>query len=101
MPRPTALAPDEVARRTAALPHWRLEAGTLARDLRFPDFRRAFAFLAAGALEAEHLDHHPDWRNVYDRVEVRLSTHDPKGLTELDFDLAQRLDGHAAALGAR
>ena len=100
MPRPPALSLAEVDQRLVGLPLWRREGQTLARDLRFPSFARAMAFFAAGALEAERLDHHPDWRNVYGRVWVRLSTHDAAGITELDFQLAERLDAHAAELGA-
>ncbi|MBI1379892.1 MAG: 4a-hydroxytetrahydrobiopterin dehydratase [Planctomycetaceae bacterium] len=100
MARPTTLTVAAIDERLRGLPLWRREGACLARDLEFPSFARAMAFLAAGALEAERLDHHPDWRNVYARVWVRLSTHDPRGITELDFVLAARLDEHAAALGS-
>jgi pterin-4a-carbinolamine dehydratase len=52
------------------------------------DFSEAFGFMARAALVAEKLDHHPEWKNVYRTVDVRLTTHDAGGLTELDFDLA-------------
>jgi len=99
MARPTVLTEAAVDERLRALPLWRREGECLARDLEFPSFARAMAFLTAGALEAERLDHHPDWRNVYNRVWVRLSTHDAGGVTELDLALAARLDAHAAAMG--
>lgn len=99
MARPTALTDAAIDERLRDLPLWRRDGECLARDFAFPSFARAMAFLAAGALEAERLDHHPDWRNVYAKVWVRLSTHDAGGITELDFALAARLDEHAAALG--
>ena len=58
--------------------------------------RRRVALQLGGTVDAEELDHHPDWSNVYDRVEVRLSTHDAGGLTGLDLELAGRIDLHAA-----
>jgi 4a-hydroxytetrahydrobiopterin dehydratase len=99
--RPKPLGDQEIAARLAKLQGWRKDGDAIARDFVFADFERAFAFLGAGALEAAKLDHHPDWRNVYSKVWVKLSTHDPKGITELDFALAERLDAHAAALGAK
>lgn len=79
------------------LPAWRLHEGKLQRDLRFPDFARAFAFLTAVALRAEANNHHPDWRNSYDRVWIQLSTHDAGGITALDVELAQAIDKLAGA----
>lgn len=52
----------------------------------------AFSFMTAIALEAEKLDHHPDWSNVYNNVRISLNTHDAKGITTLDFDLANKID---------
>ena len=93
MARPARLADDEVARRLARLPGWSLDGdGKLARSFRFADFSEAFGFVSRAALAAEKLDHHPEWSNVWNRVEVRLTTHDAGGLTELDFALAERLD---------
>ncbi len=91
MPRPKALAPFEIEARLAALPGWSLADGKLHRDFRFGDFVEAFAFMTAAALHAEKLDHHPEWSNVYARVAVDLVTHDAKGITELDFELARRM----------
>lgn len=71
---------------------WRLQAGKLCKDYEFPDFAGAFAFMTRVAAEAERLDHHPDWCNVYRRVSVRLFTHDAGGITRLDCELAQRMD---------
>ena len=62
------------------------------KTFRFADFRDALAWMVRAGFEAEALDHHPEWRNVYNRVEVRLTTHDAGGLTELDIDLATRME---------
>ena len=78
---------------------WTLDVGgkSISRKFDFRNFSEAFAFMTRAALAAEKLDHHPDWSNVYKTVEVTLSTHDAGGLTELDFDLARRMDGFAGA----
>lgn len=79
------------------LPSWTLstDGDAISRSFRFADFSEAFAFMTRGALAAEKLDHHPEWSNVYNRVEVTLTTHDAGGLTKLDFDLAGLLDAAA------
>ncbi len=58
----------------------------------FPDFVRAFGFMTSVAILAEKLDHHPEWSNVYGKVVIELTNHDAGGLTELDFDLASRIN---------
>jgi len=58
----------------------------------FKDFNEAFGFMARAALVAEKLDHHPEWFNVYNRVEVTLATHDAGGVTQRDIELAQTMD---------
>jgi 4a-hydroxytetrahydrobiopterin dehydratase len=80
-----------------ALPGWTLAPGqeAIAKSFVFGDFSAAFAFMTRGAIEAEAMNHHPDWRNVYNRVEVLLTTHDAGGLTQKDIMLAQRLDALA------
>jgi 4a-hydroxytetrahydrobiopterin dehydratase len=94
MPRPARLTAEERAAALAALPHWRLVEGreAIARSFRFKDFSEAWGFMARAALVAERLDHHPEWFNVWNRVEVTLATHDAGGLTELDVQLAQAMD---------
>jgi 4a-hydroxytetrahydrobiopterin dehydratase len=88
------LPPAELQQALRTLPQWRLVDGReLQRELRFPDFARAFAFVAAMALHAEKADHHPDYRHVYNRVSVTLTTHDAGGITARDLQLAQALDG--------
>ena len=84
---------DGLARLNAGLEvSWQLAAGKLHKGFRFPDFVAAFGFMTRAALIAERMDHHPEWRNVYNRVEVDLSTHDAGGLTALDFELARRME---------
>ncbi len=67
----------------------------VAKSFRFKDFSAAFGWMTRAALEAEKLDHHPEWRNTYNRVSVVLTTHDVKGLTVLDLQLARAMDHFA------
>lgn len=85
------------------LPRWRAADGrdAISRSYRFADFNTAFGFMTRVALMAEKLDHHPEWFNVYNRVEVTLATHDADGVTELDVRLAGFMDEAAKAAGAR
>ena len=64
----------------------------ITRTFKFKDFNEAFGFMARAALIAEKMDHHPEWFNVYNRVDVTLATHDAGGLTELDVELAAAMD---------
>jgi 4a-hydroxytetrahydrobiopterin dehydratase len=96
MPRPGRLPDAEITERLAALPGWSVQAGKLHRELTFADFTQAFAFMSDVAREADALDHHPEWFNVYNRVVIDLTTHDAGGITALDFDLARRAEEHAA-----
>ena len=89
-----------ISARLAALPGWSLRGGKLRRDYRFADFSAAFAFMTRAALRAEQLNHHPEWSNVYNRVEIALSTHDADGITTLDFTLAEAMEEFARAQGA-
>ena len=63
------------------------------KSYRFKDFTEAFAFMTRVALLAEKADHHPEWSNVYNRVEIVLTTHDADGLSQRDIDLAKAIDG--------
>ncbi len=78
----------------AALPHWRWDEARrgIARSLRFRDFSEAFAFMTRVALAAEKADHHPDWSNSWNRVEISLTTHSAGGLTRRDIELAKSID---------
>ena len=82
------------ARACAQLKGWTPKDGrdAIVRTFRFSDFTAAFGFMTRIALMAEKLDHHPEWFNVYNRVEVLLSTHDADGVTELDVKLATFMD---------
>lgn len=82
-----------------ALPHWNYDdtAQGIRRTLTFTDFAEAFGFMARVAIIAEKADHHPEWFNVYNRVEILLTTHDAGGLSQRDVDLAKAIDGFAKA----
>ncbi len=86
------LGDGEIRERLAGLDGWTRDGAALRKSFRFEDFRAAFAFMTAVALLAEKQDHHPDWSNVYNRVEIALSTHDAGGITERDFRLARAID---------
>jgi 4a-hydroxytetrahydrobiopterin dehydratase len=79
------------------LPEWREVDGreAIARTFRFRDFSEAFAFMARVALLAEKMAHHPEWFNVYNRVEVTLATHDAGGVTEKDVAMAKAMEAYA------
>lgn len=78
--------------------HWHLQSNrdAIQKTYHFTNFIQAFGFMSACALEAEKLNHHPEWFNVYNKVEVVLSTHDCQGLSSLDIDLAHKMDRLAA-----
>ena len=84
MARPKMMAEDEVLRALEGLPGWSLEQGRLTRRFELVDFVSAFSWMAAVALVAEKMSHHPEWTNVWNRVEVKLWTHDVGGITELE-----------------
>ncbi|MGH8193952.1 MAG: 4a-hydroxytetrahydrobiopterin dehydratase [Woeseiaceae bacterium] len=89
------LSSAQVEDKLASLKGWSLENGKLTRDFKFPDFVRAFGFMTSAAIEAEKLNHHPEWSNVYNKVTVHLVTHEANGITELDFKLAKKMDALA------
>ena len=78
----------------AQLPGWTAAEGrdAIAKHFRFKDFNAAFGFMSRVALHAEKHDHHPEWFNVYNRVEVTLATHDAGGVTQKDLALAKFMD---------
>lgn len=86
------LSPSDITERLSSRPDWQLQDDKLHRELRFDDFVAAFGFMASVAIVAEKMNHHPEWSNVYNTVVVDLSTHDAGGITDLDFELAERID---------
>jgi 4a-hydroxytetrahydrobiopterin dehydratase len=84
---------DRIRQSLADLPDWRHEGDALRKTYTFGDFREAFAFMTRVAFEAEARDHHPDWKNVYNSVEIALNTHDAGGkVTEMDVELAKAIE---------
>ncbi len=86
------LSADELSAALAELPGWSLREGKLHRELRFANFSEAFGFMTRAALVAERMDHHPEWTNVWNRVEIDLVTHDSGGVTASDVALARELE---------
>jgi 4a-hydroxytetrahydrobiopterin dehydratase len=95
--------PVGATRALAELQGWSAVDGrdAITKTYRFADFSAAFGFMARVALVAERLDHHPEWTNVYGRVEVVLTTHSAGGVTGLDVALAKAMDGFAGELSRR
>jgi 4a-hydroxytetrahydrobiopterin dehydratase len=88
------LGADAARGQVAQLQDWRYDepTGAISRKFAFADFTQAFGFMTEVALAAEKHDHHPEWTNVYNRVEITWTTHDAGGLTELDLTLARACD---------
>ncbi len=87
----------------AELPVWAAAPGdrdAIRREVKFGDFSRAFGFMTRVAIQAEKLDHHPEWSNVYAKVDILLTTHDAGGVTELDVQMAKFIDAAALQCGA-
>jgi len=89
----TRLDDSAITAALASVPGWARNGDGIERSYRFADFVAAFAFMTRVALLAEKADHHPEWSNVYNRVEIRLTTHDAGGLSTRDFALAKLIDG--------
>ena len=94
---------EELRAALKRLPDWKLADGreAISRGFKFVDFDAAFAFMTRTALLAAKMDHHPEWFNVYNKVEVTLTTHDAGGVTLNDIDMAAAMDGYAAMGGGR
>ncbi|MGM0559440.1 MAG: 4a-hydroxytetrahydrobiopterin dehydratase [Pseudomonadota bacterium] len=86
----------------ADLPGWQEVEGrdAIAKSYRFKSFNEAWGFMSRVAMAAEKMDHHPEWFNVYNRVDITLSTHDAGGVTDLDIKLAQKMERFAARTSA-
>ncbi len=93
MPR-NRLTENELKEALTELEGWQKVDGreAIAKSFKFKDFNAAFGFMTRAALHAEKLDHHPEWFNVYNRVDVTLATHSENGVTELDIKLAHRMN---------
>ena len=88
----TPLSPGEVQQALGGLPGWAFNDDALERTFKFGSFREALSFMVRVGFEAESLNHHPEWTNVYDRVTIRLNTHDAGGkVTGRDVELASRI----------
>jgi 4a-hydroxytetrahydrobiopterin dehydratase len=97
--RPKKLSEQARAAAIASLKDWADVPGkdAIQKRFTFTDFSAAFGFMTRAALVAEKLDHHPEWFNVYNKVDVTLTTHDADGVTQLDIDLATAMDRLAEA----
>lgn len=91
---PEILNEDALRAGLAKLDGWALhpESPAIVKNFTFPDFTAAFAFMTRVAMLAEKADHHPEWTNVYNKVNITLSTHDAGGVTRKDIDLAAAID---------
>lgn len=85
---PAPLNDTDIVEALAVLPDWQRDGDHIRAEFSFADFVTAFAFMGDVAEEAERLNHHPEWSNVYSRVSVGLTTHDSGGLTAMDMELA-------------
>ena len=86
------LTPAKINAALATLPGWKKEGDALTKEFKFGSFREAMSFMVRVSFEAEAMDHHPDWTNVYNRVVVRLNTHDAGGkVTAKDVELAGKI----------
>lgn len=86
------LSPAAIEEQLATLPDWALDRHKLYRLFVFENFVEAFGFISQVALLAEAMNHHPEWSNTYNRVEIYLTTHDAGGISQRDFTLASRID---------
>lgn len=92
------LSQEARAAALASLPHWQVVTGrdAISRQFKFADFNAAFAFMTRVALVAEKMNHHPEWTNVWNTVDITLTSHDAGGLTERDVKLAEAIEQLAA-----
>ena len=86
------LTDERIREELSKLGGWNIKDGKLAKSFKFNNFVKAFGFMTQVAIEAEKMNHHPDWRNVYNSVEVNLVTHDASAITTHDIKLARTID---------
>jgi 4a-hydroxytetrahydrobiopterin dehydratase len=89
---PTKFTPDQVQQALAGLQGWSADDDAITRTFQFPDHITAMGFVTKVAMAAEVMDHHPDLRIVYNRVDLRLNSHDAGGVTDRDVKLAERIN---------
>lgn len=88
------LSTAKIKEALGALPGWKLKRNALAKEFKFGSFREAMSFMIRVGFEAEAMNHHPEWTNVYNRVAIRLNTHDAGGrITAKDVNLARKIQG--------
>jgi len=86
------LSTDRILSAISALEGWKLADGKLHKTFQFDDFVEAFGFMTQVAIVAEKMNHHPEWFNVYNKVTIDLTTHDVGGISQLDLDLANKIE---------
>jgi len=87
-----ALTENQIKERLSQMEGWEYNDGAIHTSFEFENFKEAFTSMTRIAFEAERLNHHPDWANVYNKLEISLTTHDAGGVTEKDFELAGVID---------
>ena len=92
---------EEIKVNLSKLPQWKFEDGKIHKLFKFKNFNHAISFIVGVSMVCEKLNHHPEWSNVYGNVDVKLTTHRVAGLTELDFQLAEKMDQLAGDLNLR
>jgi 4a-hydroxytetrahydrobiopterin dehydratase len=92
MSKRVKLSESELLQELSKLPSWKVKDGKLHREYAFADFVAAFGFMTSAALVAQSMDHHPEWFNVWNRVNIDLMTHDASGITQMDVKLAQSME---------
>ena len=95
------LTDEEIKLYEKRLSHWKVEDGKLHKLFKFKNFNQAMSFMVGVGMVCEKMNHHPEWSNVYGNVDVKLVTHRVAGITELDFQLAEKMDKVAGDLNLR
>ena len=83
---------SQIEEKLKSLAGWSFENGNITKTYKFKDFKETFSIMTRIAFECEKLNHHPNWENVYNSLTIKLNTHDVGGITQKDFDLAQRVE---------
>ena len=97
----TKLSDEQIQTALQDLEGWSVVDGKLHKEFQFSDFNEAFGFMARASMHIEKMNHHPEWFNVYNKVEVTLATHTASGVTEKDIDLATAMDRFAKACNVK